>query len=412
MQGKLFQLATSIGCLILFALTLGSIAPFRVEAQIAPTSPISNITIAKINADYAGVSVSGVTAASTTPKVRILIVPGHQPDQGGTVFAGVFERDVVVDIADKLAALLAKNPHYDVMIARTKSAWNPTLQTYFDTHAADITSFRQAQALSMANNLASGDVKLESEQVYHNSTSADAALQLYGINKWANENNIDITLHIHINDDSGHRWNVAGQYDGFAVYVPNYQFQNATTSRVVGEAIATRLNAYHATSTLPIEDAGVVEDQSLIATGSNNSVSNAAVLIEYGYIYEPQFQIASVRSSAVADYVYQTYLGLQDFFKDPVVSTSGSRAFPYDWSSVVAKKNMRGPGVYALQAALHHLGYYPPLGKSFSDCPVSGLAGACTRSAIVAYQKSQYLTQTGTLGPKTRAALVQDLAAH
>lgn len=385
------------------------LAPFRAEAQTFGTVPLSNITVAKINADYYGAP-ANPSAASTTPKVRILIVPGHQPDYGGTVFNGVLERDVVVDIANALAKLLAQNPHYEVMVARTKTAWNPILQTYFDTHAADITTFRQSQALLMANSLASGSLQLEPDQVYHIATPTDAALQLYGINKWTNENNYDITLHLHINDDDTHGSKEVGSYDGFAVYVPDHQYANATTSRAVGEAIAVRLNAYHATSTLPLEDKGVVEDQGLIATGSNNSVNDAALLIEYGYIYEPQFRIASVRPVAVAEYAYQTYLGLQDFFNDPVVATTGSTAFPYNWSVVTGKKNTKGPGIYALQAELHHLGYYPSLGKSFSDCPVSGMAGACTRSAIKGYQIAHGFEATGELGPKTRAALQRDLA--
>jgi len=350
--------------------------------------------------------------ASTTPKVRILIVSGHQPNLGGTVFGGVQERDVVVDIADSLAGLLSQNPRYEVVVARTKTAWNPILQTYFDTHATDILSFRQDQALQMVNNLANGSFKLEEDQVYHNTTSTEGAIQLYGINKWANENNIDITLHLHLNDDDIHRAEVVGKYDGFAVYVPDHQYANASTSRALGEAIATRLNAYHATSTLPIEDAGVVEDQGLIATGTNNSVNNAALLIEYGYIYEPQFRIASVRPVAVTEYAYQTYLGLQDFFNDPVKVTTGSIAFPYNWTAVTAKKNTRGPGIYALQSALHSLGYYPSPEKNFSECPISGVAGACTRSAIIAYQRAHKLAETGTLGPKTRAALKKDLAPH
>jgi peptidoglycan hydrolase-like protein with peptidoglycan-binding domain len=77
---------------------------------------------------------------------------------------------------------------------------------------------------------------------------------------------------------------------------------------------------------------------------------------------------------------------------------------------VTGTKNERGADVYALQAALHYLGYYPPSGKSFSDCPVSGEAGMCTRSAIEEYQEARGLEMTGLLGPKTRASLVHDLA--
>ncbi len=321
----------------------------------------------------------------------------------------MYERNVVVDIADDLANLLAQNPHYDVMVARTKSAWNPILQTYFDTHALDISTFMQSQRAQMANYLASGSILPSADQVYHNDTPSLATLQLYGINKWVSDNGYDIVLHLHINDEPGHRARAAGPDTGFAVYVPDIQYSNAVASTAVGEAIAARLNAYHATSTLPVENAGVVPDQQLIAVGSNNSVDSAAVLIEYGYIYEPQFQDASVRPVALADYAYQTYLGLQDFFKDPPSRTYGSQSFPYDWSTVAGTRDEHGPGVYALQTALHYLGYYPPAGKGFSDCPISGTVGTCTRQVLKAYQQANRLGATGTLGPQTRAALSRDL---
>jgi hypothetical protein len=295
------------------------------------------------------------------------------------------------------------------MVARSKSAWNPVLQNYFDTHMLEIETFEQSQKAQMANYIASGNILSDSDQVYHNSIDTPAALQLYGINKWASDNAYDITLHLHINDYAGRRLSVLKAYNGFAVYVPDHQYSNAEASKAIGEAIAVRLNAYHATSTLPKEDAGIVEDQQLIAIGSNNSASDASLLIEYGYIQESQFQIASVRPLAIADYAFQTYLGLQDFFKDPITATYGSVSFPYDWTKVTGAKNEKGPEVYALQAALHYLGAYPPIGKNFNDCPVSGMAGPCTRLAVLQYQRSHGLEATGMLGPQTRAALTRDL---
>ena len=430
MQNNLLWLAAYAGCaasMIIF-LAAGGVAPLQGavawaarEAQTAAVFFVQSITVAQIQNDYNGAPVSQTSNASSgsltsvsavvpTKKVRILIVPGHQPSVGGTEFGGVYERDVVFDIAGVLATMLAQNPHYDVMVARTKTAWNPILQSYFDTHALEIETFQQSQKLQMTNYLENGSILPAADQVYHNSAPSLAALQLYGINKWASENNYGIILHLHINDYAGRRIRAAGTYDGFTIYVPDYQYSNAEASKAIGETIAARLNAYHATSTLPREDVGVVEDQELIAIGSNNSADAAALLIEYGYIYEPQFQEPSVRLVAVADYAYQTYLGLQDFFKDAIPLTYGSISFPYDWMKVTSKKDERGPSVYALQAALHYLGYYPPSGKSFSDCPVSGIVGACTRSAIKEYQRARGLEAIGILGPETRNALFRDTA--
>jgi hypothetical protein len=293
------------------------------------------------------------------------------------------------------------------MVARGKTAWNPILQNYFDTHAVDIYDFEQSQKVQMAEHVADGSLVVEPDQVVHNSAPLSAAIQLFGINKWASENHIDITIHLHVNDYDRHT--KVGKYDGFAVYVPDHQYSNAVVSRAIGEAIAARLSAYHATSTLPIENAGVVEDQQLIATGSNNSADSAALLIEYGYIYEPQFLKPAVRAVAVKDYAYQTYLGLQDFFKDPVTPTYGTLTLPYDWSKVTLVKGKASPGVFALQTALRHVGAYPPVGKSFSDCPISGIAGTCMNAAIAAYQRMQGITMTGTFGPKTRTTLKKNL---
>lgn len=417
----LWRVTAFAGCiaLLLVIFAAGGMATVREgvvwvskEARTAAVFFVQSTTPEQMRRKYATVQALGpVTGAGITnapEKVRVLIVPGHQPETGGTEFGAVYERDIVVDIADALATFLKENSYYDVMVSRTKTAWHPTLQTYFDTHALDIQTFKQSQSLQMQNYLADGSILPEADQVYHNAVSSKAALQLYGINKWTSDNGYDMTLHLHINDYAGRRANVVGKYDGFTIYVPNYQYSNAAASYAVSAAIAARLNAYHATSTLPKEDAGIVSDQELIAIGSNNTADTAALLIEYGYIYEPQFREPSVRTVAIRDYAYQTYLGLQDFFKDPVSPTFGSVSFPYDWNAVNAESGTSGPGVYALQAALHHLGYYPPAGASFSDCPVSGRAGSCTRVAIIAYQSAHGLEATGTLGPRTRAALEND----
>lgn len=375
--------------------------------QVAAAFFVPSITLTEIHEEYQKIDVRNPSA--TQEKVKILLVPGHQPEKGGTQFKGVYERDVVVAIAHDLATLLSQNPRYSVVVSRTQEAWNPILQSYFDTHALEIETFRQSQALQMQQHVSEGDFVASADQVYHNTASSEAVLQLYGMNKWASDNDYQVVLHLHLNDYAGRRPQSIGTYDGFAIYVPHHQYSNATVSTAIGEAIAARLSAYHAVSTLPKEDRGVVEDQELIAIGSNNSIDGAALLIEYGYIYEPQLSLPSVRAVAVADYAYQTYLGIQDFFKDPIPSRYGSLSFPYDWENVTGEKGEKGPEVYALQAALHFLKHYPPSGNTFSQCPVSGISGDCTEKAIKEYQLAQGLEETGTLGVKTRAALRHDL---
>lgn len=397
MQQKVYG---GLGCIALAAMFLvaSTIAPPRTYAVV---SSIPSVTAAEIRAKY----------HASEGKIRVLIVPGHQPDAGGTRFGSVYERDMVVDIANALATFLKKNPRYEVLVSRDRYAWHPTLKAYFDSHGTAIDEFRRSLALEMVNNVRDGHFVLEEEQVFHNSATPQGALQLYGINKFAYDYDYDIVLHLHVNDHAGRRAREVGQYDGFTIYAPDRQYGNSETSLALARSLAARLNAYHATSTLPLENRGVLEDQQLIAVGANNSVKSAALLIEYGYIFEPQFQNRSVFTLAARDYAYQTYLGLQDFFNDPVKQTYGSITFPRDWSMVTAVQNARGPGVYALQAALHYLGFYPPASKSFVDCPISGKAGPCTRAAIERYQAAHGLSAVGYLGPKTRAALRNDLAS-
>jgi N-acetylmuramoyl-L-alanine amidase len=414
MRDNLILATACAGCLstLLIFFIAGGLIPLNNavkwtsnEAQTAAIFFVQSITVAEIQDNYHGATPS----PSVQPKkVRVLVVPGHQPDDGGTAMDYIYERDVVVDIADALAFRLSQNPHYDAMVARTKTEWNPILQSYFDDSSLEIDAFRQSQTQEMANHIADGKISSLMDKVYHNAASTRALIQLYGINKWTSDNNYDVTLHLHLNDYAGRR-GTSSMYEGFSIYIPDYQYSNADASRAVGEAIAVRLNAFHATSTLPQESRGVIEDQELIAIGSNNSADGAAVLIEYGYIAEPQFSEPSIRSVAIADYAYQTYLGLQDFFNDTPASTYGSVSFPYNWSEVTAQNNDHGAGIYALQSALHYLGYYPPSGKNFSQCPVSGYVGPCTRSAIKAYQTARGLPAVGTLGPMTRAELINDL---
>lgn len=415
MRDSLFRLTLYAGCVsavVVFMLT-GGAEPIqrasewvRAEMESASVFFVQSITIAQIHSEYRDANLWSPTSRQ---KVRILIVPGHEPSMGGTEFRGIRERDVVVDIADTLAHLLSQNPHYEVMVSRGKTAWNPILQEYFNTHAAEIQTFIDSQRAQMAAHLADGSISRNVNQMDHVGTTGSWAIRLYGVNKWASDHGYSIVLHLHVNDDGERASSRAGRYSGFAVYVPDAQYSNAEASLSIGEHIASRLNAFHATSTLPKERKGVIPDQELIAIGSNNSADNAALLIEYGYIYESQFHDGSVLPVAIADYAYQTYLGLQDFFGDAPVSRPDSAAYSYDWKTVTGKPNQKGAGVYALQSFLHQLGYYPPLGKSFSDCPVSGAAFECTRTAIMAYQSAHGLDATGAIGPQTSEVLLGDL---
>lgn len=358
-------------------------------------------------------------AATNGTKVRILIVPGHEPNYGGAEYGTVKERELNVEIADQLATYLKQNPRLDVIVARGNDAWNTALSDYFESDWNSIQDFVDNQKAYFEKQLDNGKVvaRANDDQVAHAAAPDDVALRLYGIGKWANDNDVDLVLHLHINDAPDHGPNDPGQNSGFAVYVPDAQYGNAASSMPVGEAIAARLSALNGTSTLPVENKGVVEDQELIALGAFNTLSVPSVLMEYGYITEPKLQQPDVRQTVTKDYAYDTYLGVQDFFNDKVIAKYPTASLPFTFaSSSLAKIGSSSPATYALQAGLHTLGFYPTFASTtpsnvrlaaptLTNCPIDGVMGPCTTNAIEAFQASKGWQTTGTLGPKTIAAL-------
>jgi len=410
---------TAFGFAILFVLGGGvqqlaeSPARFWGYAQTAAVWFVPGITTDELRVAYAEASEESEIRKpqkkeapfASVDKVHILIMPGHEPGKAGTEFNGVFERDLVVDIADALADILAANPRYEVMVARTKTAWHPTLAEFFTTRRNDILSFREEHKAEMETRIHDGTVQKNEEQLFRTDAPLDILVPIYGVNLFAREHGTHITLHLHLNDYGGRTGLQEGEHTGFSIYVPEKQYATAEASRNLAEHIATRLSAYHATSTLPSEASGIAEDQELGALGAYNTIDHASVLIEYGYIYEPQFMNPKVRSIAIADYAYQTYLGLQDFFQDPVENSRGSISFPYTWTALP----QQGPETYALQAALHYLSFYPAPGESFSDCPITGTFGPCTKRAVAAYQVARGLSGEGVITKETIETLTREV---
>lgn len=348
------------------------------------------------------------TASSTNKKLKILIVPGHEPDFGGAEYRDVKERDLNADLALSLAQYLVEDGHYEVTMTRGKDGWNPQFENYFATHAEEIKAFVSAQKQEMARLVEEGKVVTKSDKVPHNDAPDDVALRLFGINKWANEHNIDIVIHVHFNDNVPRKVNTPGEHNGFTIYTPEHQYSNAQPSADIAQYVFKRLSKMFPVSSLPGEDSGVVEDQSLIALGSSNSVDSASILIEYGYIYEPQFKTPSVRAVALKELAFQTYLGLADFFKKPALSISPheSTLLPYEGKKIVKKTTNANKEVFALQAALADKGFYPPENYSKNDCPLSGLFGPCTQSALAQFQNEFSIKgEKGIVGTKTRAEL-------
>lgn len=348
-------------------------------------------------------------ALTSGDKVRILIVPGHEADFGGTQYNGYYERELVVPIAEKLARELRNDPRLEVLVARGSEGWNRDFSRYFDRNMKSIKKFVDTHKKEMQKLVKRGKVDVNEEQASHNAAPNDVALRLYGITKWSNENDVDLMLHIHLNDTGGRADTMPGNVSGFTVYVPDDQYGNAKASRAIAEPIFASLNAHNATSTLQVEDKGIVEDQELIALGSNNTSEVPSILIEYGYIYEPKFANDAVRSVVFDDMAYQTSQGIADFFGTASSARYVTKALPYTFLTDVAATSTAatGPsvGTYALQTALHDLGFYPLAPSTLVNCPIDGVMRSCVTDAVTAFQKSRGIDAVGTLGVATRNAL-------
>lgn len=374
--------------LLFFAIAVPAVAQTSDTSRVFPVV----LTHKEVQAKYQVAQADG-------EKVKVLIMPGHEPAYGGSESTILKERNVVVDISQKLATHLRSDPAFDVTIARDKNAWLPALSDYFEEEWAKIERFVKSSKRATRTLMRHGELTDRDFEVAHNAAATDVALRLYGITKWANEEGYDLVLHPHLNDNPG-----ATNHSGFAVYIPDAQFGNAEASKPLGEAIAYELNRFNASSTLPVENYAIVEDQDLIALGAYNTAQFPVVLIEYAYIYESKIAKEGARDAVLSDMAYQTYRGIRDYVGAPVEGDE-TLMLPHVWVPEEITAGESSKQIYALQAALKSTGHYPPVGQLLIGCPISGFVGECTISALKAFQASKGLEQTGSIGPRTVAAL-------
>jgi hypothetical protein len=253
-----------------------------------------------------------------------------------------------------------------------------------------------------------GSVSKVSNGVEHNSAPQDVALRLYGINKWVNDNKVDIAIHIHFNDYPRRDHSNPGEYSGLSIYVPERQYSNSPTTKAIADSVFKRLSKYNAISNFPSEKVGVIEEQDLIAIGSYNTVDAPSMLIEYGYLYEPQFTDVQVRDLVLKDLAFQTYLGIQDFFGagNDVSLAYDTLMLPHVWNKDLSKNSTDKVETLALQSALLLEGLYPPKNKTKNDCPRSGKFGPCTTDALTNFQKKYGIRgERDVMGEQTKKIL-------
>lgn len=338
-------------------------------------------------------------------QLRVLLIPGHDNESGGAAFRGRSEADLNLRLAEELFRLLSANDHLTVFTARdfATGEYVPAIENYFAENRGEIVAAVEELKQEFAERVAAGEFRLADPSVHHNFALPEAAFRLHGLNAWANDQDIDLTLHLHLNDVPKRRSGEAGRYGGFAIYIPERQYGNARASAVLAQNIFDQLKKFFPVSNLPGEQAGIIEDQELIAVGPYGSRDGAAALIEYGYIYEPLFSRPELFDWAARELALQTYNGVMNYF-DLAAARSATALLPYRFEDDLEFGD-EGPAVLALQKALDEAGLYPPAGESPSDCPPSGLFRYCVREAVADFQARHGLAAVGRVGPETRAKL-------
>lgn len=347
----------------------------------------------------------------TKGKIKLLIVAGHDDESGGTEFIGVKEAKINLDLAETLAEFFKDNDKFEITLVRDKNGYNSIFLNYFDKERESIKEFVAKQKETMSELVRAGEVH-NVKGIIHNSAPAATALKLYGINKWANENNIDIVLHIHFNDDPTRnrkrKREAEGKYSGFSIYIPEAQYSNAKASRAVAEPIFNQLAKFYPVSNFLQEQDGIVEDQKLIAIGAHNTLDSVGMLIEYGYIYESQFLNENIRKSVLKELAFQTYVGLMNFFgTETKLSLKYDTLFlPHKWEGTLEKGVKNKESILALQTVLNFEKLYPPEGFDKHDCPITGNFGNCTSLALKKFQEKYGINnETGKIGESTKNKL-------
>ncbi len=383
--------------------TSQTVIEFSLFSQSAAVFFVDNVEPEELVSKYAEASEN-----KNGDKIRIFIMPGHEPDFGGTEYRKVKERELNVIIAENLAEFFKRDSEYEVVVGRNDNAWLPELETYFNENMDEIKKWREAQIGAMKDLVDEGEFEIHSDPVPHQKAPDNVALRLYGINKWVGENDFDIAIHLHINDYGGRKRNGPGQFTGYTIYVPESQYSNSEAAKEIAQSVRGRLSTLIGVSDAKREREGIVESQNLVALGRYNTADVPSILIEYGYIYEPQFQDKIVTANILREYAYQTYLGVKDFFitHEGAVKKKSAALLPYTWNKEVGMGQDYSLDVFALQMALWTKDIYPPAGKDLKSCPITGIFGGCTKGALDEFQKKNLIEgESGRLGNNTRAIL-------
>lgn len=255
-----------------------------------------------------------------TGKIKILIVPGHDNEYPGAEVGSLREADINLKISAYLKSFLEQENAFEIYTTREsefiksdtennqdKNGYTDYFQKYLDENISEVLNFRQSYKEEATKNF-KNILSSSSKKIEHNPAPGEMSYRLYAINKFVEDNQIDIVIHIHLNDYPG-RIGLSGKYKGFSIYVPDNTLRNGKESQILAKYISKTIDDNFRYSNNPVEKKKIILGHELIANGANNTVSAASVLIEYGYIYEQKFQDEETLKAAAE----QTYLGIKNY---------------------------------------------------------------------------------------------------
>lgn len=250
---------------------------------------------------------------SNSDGFKLVVVPGHEPSDGGAHYGDLYERDMNVELAERVAELMRSKDGYSVFVSRTRVSWNPLMLEYFDANRKDILDFKnRSQNLYRLFQSAGLITKVE-DRMPHAEINDESAVKLYGLNRWANENEADLLIHVHFNDSSRRDPSLPGKNRGFTIFVPESQLKNSLASKAAATFIYAALEKRFDPQGSSGYRLGLLEDQSLIALGAFDTLESPSVLIEYAYIYEGILGSPEMREKTLSAMAEATLEGIEDY---------------------------------------------------------------------------------------------------
>lgn len=336
--------------------------------------------------------------------VSVLIVPGHDNNNTGAVFGAYKEADLNVSVGTRLHRLITEEEGVESFLLRDGGGYHKEFSKYLEENKEEIDEFVSEKKRIMYELIAEG--KVESYvNVHHNFARPEVVDILYGVNKFANDHEYDMIIHIHFNDYPG-RTGSWGKYSGYAIYVPERQYSNAKASKKFATFLDRQFSQVFAETNLPKEDA-ITEDQELIGIGAYNTADPISVLIEYGYIYESHFTDPQIRNEIYDDLAIQTFYGIKNYLGNEKVTKETFGSFTPTGIPTSLRKGDGGISVLMLQDALRDVGYYP-YRDSLNNCPLNGNFRDCTYRALIRFQDQFNLEPNGIFTEETKEVLVSE----